>query len=85
MNNIKDFNGDSNLRSLRNFWLSTAPMLAGVLLLTLIVVVWERESVVKLRESFRKALGLNPRGRKISRMRPPLTPSPRALHGEVDN
>jgi len=52
MNNIKDFNGDSNLRSLLDFWVNTGPMLAGVLVINLIVVAWEREPVVKLRVKF---------------------------------
>jgi len=73
MNNIKDFNGDSNLRSLLNFWLNSGPMLAGVLLINLVVVAWEREQVVKLRNKFakspfgayiRKALKRNPPGGK---------------------
>jgi len=42
MNNIKEFNGDKNLRSLFNFWTITAPLVLLVMLVTLIVVIWKR-------------------------------------------
>ncbi|PUU82949.1 hypothetical protein B9Z19DRAFT_1061381 [Tuber borchii] len=49
MNNIKEFSGASNLRSLLNFWLTTAPILAGVLLLTTVAVLWKRKSAIEFR------------------------------------
>ena len=57
MNNIKEFDGPSNLRSLLNFWLATGPMLAGVLLLTTVVVLWERPLVKDFRSRVWKKLG----------------------------
>ena len=47
MNNIKEFSNDS--LSLRHFWQITGPILAGILLLTVVVVLWKREWAVNLR------------------------------------
>ena len=52
MNNIKEFDGTSNLRSLLSFWLATAPTLAGILLLTVVVILWKRKRARELRSEW---------------------------------
>ena len=56
MNNIKEFDGTSNLRSLLSFWLATAPTLAGILLLTVVVILWKRKRARELRSEWRKII-----------------------------
>jgi len=46
---MKEFGDTPGKLSLRQFWLATAPTLAGVLLLTVIVIFWKRESAKELR------------------------------------
>ena len=52
MNNIKEFDGTSNLRSLLSFWLATAPTLAVILLLTVVVILWKRKWAIDLRSEW---------------------------------
>ena len=83
MNNIKEFDGPSNLRSLLNFWLATAPMLAGVLLLTTVVIIWKRKWAIDLRSRAWRKLGWSSRREKESRdieNRASSAPSSQTLH-----
>jgi len=64
MNNIKEFDGTPNLRSLDNFWLVTVLMLAGVLVLTTAVVLRKRKSTAELRSERWKKLPGSKTGEK---------------------
>jgi len=46
---MKEFGDTPGKLSLRQFWLATAPTLAGVLLLTVIVIFWKSKSAIDLR------------------------------------
>jgi len=54
MNNIKEFDRDP--MSKRDFWLATFPVLAGILLLTAIVILWKRQWAIKLRSDPKTAI-----------------------------
>ncbi|PUU79844.1 hypothetical protein B9Z19DRAFT_788994 [Tuber borchii] len=49
MQTMREFGGGSALLSLRQFWLATAPTLVGILLLTVLVIIWKREWAIDLR------------------------------------
>ena len=49
MQTIREFGGDSALLSLSQFWLATAPILVGILLLTVLVIIWRRQWAIDLR------------------------------------
>lgn len=61
MQTVREFGGESALLSLGQFWLATGPILAGVLLLTVLVVIWKRPSAVKLRSRAWEKLGCSGR------------------------
>lgn len=46
---MREFGGDSALLSLSQFWLETAPILVGILLLTVLVIIWRRQWAIDLR------------------------------------
>lgn len=54
--NIKEFSRDPI--SLLSFWLTTGPVLAAILLLTLVIVIWKRPFAEALRADIRRKLGL---------------------------
>ena len=47
---MREFGGDSALLSLSQFWLATAPILVGILLLTVLVIIWRRQWAIDLRD-----------------------------------
>lgn len=49
MQTVREFSDDTAKLSLRQFWLATGPILAGVLLLTVLVVIWKRQWAIDLR------------------------------------
>ena len=57
MQTIEEFNGNSKI-SLAQFWGAAGPMVAVILLLTVIIITWPRPSTVECRASIRKKLGL---------------------------
>ncbi|RPB03055.1 hypothetical protein L873DRAFT_1841387 [Choiromyces venosus 120613-1] len=62
MNNITEFN--RHTISVRDFWLTTGPVCAGVILLTVIIIIWKRPEMASLRGGIGKALGLSDPGGK---------------------
>ncbi|PUU82946.1 hypothetical protein B9Z19DRAFT_1040095 [Tuber borchii] len=95
MNNIKEFSDNS--LSLHHFWQITGPILAGVLVLTIMVVLWKREWAVNLRSGRLggtapvQAQGLTLRGGFHPRRRidienaPSPAPNLPALNGQVNS
>jgi len=55
MANIQEF--DAAPMSRRDFWLATFPVFVGILLITLIVVLWRRPRAVHLRAVIKKKWG----------------------------
>ena len=49
MQTMKEFGDTQGKLSLRQFWLATAPTFVGVLLLTILVILWKRPSAETLR------------------------------------
>lgn len=90
MNNIKEFDGTSNLRSLLSFWLATGPALAGTPLLTVVIILWTRKKAVELTSRAWKKLGWFGRGARRPEMGPTdienvasSVPDSHALHGPL--
>jgi len=42
MQTVKEFGGTTPQMSVRKFWQTTTPLFAGILLLTVMVIVWNR-------------------------------------------
>jgi len=51
--NLREYFNISHLRSLLSFWLATDPTLAGILLLTVVVILWKRKKVIELGSEWR--------------------------------
>ena len=56
MQTVKGFGGTDPTISLLRFWLNTGPVLAVILLLTLIIILWKRQSAADLRAYLKKKL-----------------------------
>jgi len=54
MNNIKEFN--KNPISQRDFWRTTGPVCAALVLLTIVIITWERPGIVEFRGDPKKKL-----------------------------
>ncbi|PUU79845.1 hypothetical protein B9Z19DRAFT_1080732 [Tuber borchii] len=61
MQTIKEFGGPTPQMSLRKFWLTSGPVLAAILLFTVVVVLWKRPLAEKFKTSVKEKLGLSPR------------------------
>ena len=61
MQTIKEFGGPTPQMSVRKFWLTSGPVLAAILLLTVVVVLWKRPLAEELKKSVKEKLGLSPR------------------------
>ena len=56
MQTVDELGGKGATITLLTFWLNTGPILAGVLLLTLIIILWKRRSAEELRARLKKKL-----------------------------
>jgi len=61
MQTIKEFGGPTPQMSVRKFWLTSGPVLAAILLLTVVVVLWKRPLAEEFKTSVKEKLGLSPR------------------------
>lgn len=61
MQTVKEFGGSTAKMSLSQFWQSAGPVLAGVLLLTQIVILWKRPTMAKFRNLLPSKLVPSPR------------------------
>jgi len=59
MQTIEEFNGNTKI-PLIQFWLAAGPLVAVILLLTVLIITWKRPSTVAFRARLRKKLGLFP-------------------------
>ncbi|PUU80824.1 hypothetical protein B9Z19DRAFT_682159 [Tuber borchii] len=61
MQTMKEFGDSPGKLSLRQFWLATGPTLVGVLLLTVMIVLWKRPVVIALKANIKKKLSIHQR------------------------
>lgn len=70
MQTIKEFGGSTPQVSAGYFWQTTTPIFLAILLLTVMVIIWQRKWMIKLRMRLRCAL------RKMALVRDPEMPCP---------
>ena len=58
MQTIKEFGGSTPQMSVRKFWLTSGPVLAAILLMTVVIILWKRPITEAIRDYIRKKLGL---------------------------
>ena len=74
MQTIKEFGGPTPQMSVRKFWWTSGPILAAILLLTVVVVCWRRPWAEKLKEK----LGLSsPKGTGQAKEQIPTAENPK--------
>lgn len=80
---MKEFGDSPGKLSLRRFWRAAGPTLAGVLLLTVLVIIWKRPLAIKLRSGAWEKLGWSGRGRTDIENVASSVPDSQALHGPL--
>ncbi|RPB03053.1 hypothetical protein L873DRAFT_1841385 [Choiromyces venosus 120613-1] len=58
MNNITEFN-DQHPISIRDFWLTTGPVCAGVITLTVLIIIWKRPEMANIKKDVKRKLGIS--------------------------
>jgi len=61
MQTVKEFGGSGPKMSVSEFWWTSGPVLAAILLLTVIIIVWKRKFAEGIKDYIREILGLPPR------------------------
>ena len=60
MQTIEEFNGNTKI-PLIQFWQAAGPLVAAILLLTVLIITWKRPSTVAFRARLMEKLGLFPK------------------------
>jgi len=61
MQTVKEFGGSTPKMSVSEFWWTSGPVLAAILLLTVVIIVWKRPFAEGIKKKFKGKLGLSHR------------------------